>query len=464
VEQTAPTWIRTSICAAATAVAILGFSGAAGGALAVSEAAHAAPSARIGMNYFDGWSDTVANFHFNGLVRPGANGTFAGREPLSGWRDGSPAAMNAALEWAHADAIDFFQFDWFYPPPDPVLNTALANYRGLADHGGVGYSLLYVNIDPFVVPNQQWQSIVDGWAAQDFASPDYARVDGKPVLFVIDSVRFNEQWGGTTGVNAALDALRQAARAHGLPGVFVVGSVYIGTCVDRVGWDNFASLLSGESWDALTQNSYPAAACERDGEQPYSDIVAAGQAGWDRYAQRLGYPTIPQVQAGWDPRPWNEAIDGHLWWFDRTPAQFGGFVSDAAAWAAAHPIPGKSLVLVNSWNELGEGQTVVPTKEDGYAYGQALALAVGVQWSPPPRRVVSVSAGKGGSLRSLPRGISCPPQCRMSLDNGTQISITAIPRHGYRFRRWSGGCAGPARTCALILDGDLRARGLFERR
>ncbi len=29
----------------------------------------------------------------------------------------SPAAMKAALEWAQEDGIDFFEFDWFYPPP-----------------------------------------------------------------------------------------------------------------------------------------------------------------------------------------------------------------------------------------------------------------------------------------------------------------------------------------------------------
>ena len=455
-----PTGIRASVCAGAAAVAVVAFAGATGGGRAALGLAHTTPTARVGMNYFDGWSDTVANFHFNGLVRPGANGRFASREPLSGWRDNSPAAMNAALEWAQADAIDFFEFDWFYPPPDPSLNTALANYRVLPDHHGVGYSLLYVNIDPFVVPSAQWQSVVDGWA-QDFASPGYARVDGKPVLFVIDSVRFSEQWGGAAGVNAALDALRQAARARGLPGVYVVGSVYIGTCVDQVGWDYFASLLAGESWDALTQNSYPAAACKRDGAQPYGDIAAAGHAGWDRYAERLGYPTIPQVQAGWDPRPWNEAIDGHLWWFQRTPTQFGAFVSDAAAWAAAHPIPGAPLVLVNSWNELGEGQTVVPTTEDGYAYGQALAQAVGVPWSPPPSRRVTVSASKGGSIRGLRPGLNCPPRCKISVNNGTQVTITAVARRGYRFRKWSGGCARATRTCALILDGDLIAHAIF---
>ena len=31
----------------------------------------AAPVARIGMNYFDGWSDLLSNRHFDGLVRAG---------------------------------------------------------------------------------------------------------------------------------------------------------------------------------------------------------------------------------------------------------------------------------------------------------------------------------------------------------------------------------------------------------
>jgi len=225
---------------AVVGIAVCGLCASASG-LASGHATQATPTARVGMNYFDGWAGPLTNFHFNGLVRDDANGAFPGREPLSGWSDASPTTMNVALEWAHEDAIDFFEFDWFYPPVDPFLNVSLGNYRSLPDHHGVGYSLLYVNIEPFVVPNDEWSSIVDDWAARDFSSPDYTRIDGKPVVFVIDSIRFNQQWGGTAGVNAALETLRQAARAHGLLGVYVVGSVYIGTCVDSVGWASFAS-------------------------------------------------------------------------------------------------------------------------------------------------------------------------------------------------------------------------------
>src|SRR5690348_15841728 len=121
-----------------------------------SGAGAAAPVARIGMNYFDGWSDLLSNHHFDGLVRAGVNGAFHGRQPLSGWRDNTLAAMRASLNWAHQDGVDFFFFDWYYRPASAdggaTLNTALGNYMKLPAHDAVGAALMYVNVDPFVVP------------------------------------------------------------------------------------------------------------------------------------------------------------------------------------------------------------------------------------------------------------------------------------------------------------------------
>ena len=156
------------------------------------------PIARIGMNYFDGWADPVSSFHYDGLVRPGANGQFPQYRPLSGWRDNSLASMRTSLRWAHQDGVDFFFFDWFYnpQPPSPNLNHALANYLKLKNHDGVGAALMYINIDPFTAPKSDWRATVEQWVTEDFTNPDYTRIDGKPLLYINDPVRFNEQWGG----------------------------------------------------------------------------------------------------------------------------------------------------------------------------------------------------------------------------------------------------------------------------
>jgi hypothetical protein len=53
--------------------------------------------ARLGAIYFDGWSGPLSNPHFLGLAN-----AFPGREPLSGWQDGSRCAIEQQLLWARS--------------------------------------------------------------------------------------------------------------------------------------------------------------------------------------------------------------------------------------------------------------------------------------------------------------------------------------------------------------------------
>jgi len=300
--------------------------------------------------------------------------------------------------------------------------------------------------------------------------PDYTRIDGKPLLYIDDPVRFNQQWGGPAGVNAALATLRADAVAHGFPGVFVLGSIYVGTCVADVGWDYFAAMLKGETWDALTPGSEPAAACPRDGAQPYPDLVSAGEQSWDYYAQRLAeFHTIPSIQGGWDGRPGNEFQLDHLWWFERTPDQFGGYVRDAVTWADDHPEqrvepePASPIVMVWAWNELQEGQQLMPTVGDGYGYGQALAQAVGLPRPELTRHTLLITASRGGVIKGLPAATSCGGRCQTAVDDGWQVILTAIPRRGSTFHGWSGGCSGRNRSCSFIIEHDVSVRATFTR-
>jgi hypothetical protein len=174
----------------------------------------------------DGWAGDLSNFHFDGLAHPGPRGYFPGREPLSGWRDNTPAALEAQLRWAHADGIGFFVFDWFNNP-DPgngPINMAHANYLQLRNHDGVGFALAYIGNDGFGVPLDALPAVADRWVTEDFLNPDYVRIDGKPLLVVYEINDAAQLWGGAAGVNKGIEIIQQAAKRHGLPGVFVVGT------------------------------------------------------------------------------------------------------------------------------------------------------------------------------------------------------------------------------------------------
>jgi hypothetical protein len=337
-------------------------------------------SARVGAYYYDGWSGPLSTRPFNGLL----SGQWSDRQPLYGWRDSTSAAITKQLRWAHRYGIGFFVFDWYYNAAgrDVSLNGALKRYRALSSHDGVGYALLYVNtggsLDSFVVPAARWPTVAARWVTQDFTRPTYERVDGKPLLVILDVARFNEQFGGPKGVAGAIATLRAAAADAGLPGVYVVGGVYVDPGFD---WAWFRDVASQEDFDAFTQYSAPAAAGVLSGAQPYTRLVRALERDWHAFASGPR-PFIPDVVTGWDPRPWGSTLSGKQWWFVRTPAQVGAFTRAAVRYASRRPIVAmagaaqRPLVLVEAWNELGEGAYVVPTVGSCHRYGAAVASAL----------------------------------------------------------------------------------------
>jgi List-Bact-rpt repeat protein len=55
---------------------------------------------------------------------------------------------------------------------------------------------------------------------------------------------------------------------------------------------------------------------------------------------------------------------------------------------------------------------------------------------------LTVNVPRGGTVTSTPAGISCPPTCNASFDNGTQVTITASAEDGFAFLKWEGDCIG----------------------
>ena len=366
------------------------------------------PAAQVGAYYFDGWSGPLTNFHFDGLVRPGANGQFPERQPLSGWRDNTVESMRTQLSWARQDGISFFAFDWYGNDIDPLLNVAHDNYLKMRDHQGVGFAVAYVNNDPFGISPDNWPAAVEKWVTEDFLNPDYVRVDGKPLFIVLDTVAFRQQWGDANGVNSALAALQGAAKRHGLPGVFIIGdraSDWISVQCFPIceSWqDGGPGGLVAERYDALSDFAYSWIVEPLDGPRPYADLVEAETRAWNTFADRSARPYVPAITDGWAPQPWNERYDGRLLVsFTRTPAEVGGFLQQAINWLQTHPtmkvgaMSARPLVLLESWNELGEGSYVLPTRADGYTYGQALANALGIPWRTfHPRHFVLAKLAK----------------------------------------------------------------------
>lgn len=348
------------------------------------------PLAKVGVYYFDGWAMRHDPWHhLHGLAD---NPQFAGREPLSGWLDNTQQSIQQQLAWAHQDGISFFVFDWYYHASGPPLsiNNALRLYKKLRRHSRVYYALLYVNGGKYKIPSQSWHHVVTQWTTRYFKNPNYQRIDGRPILAIINIAGFARQMTGYQGsqgrvqsANRALAVLQAVARAHGLPGVYVIGGgvTYPSPQFQHLSW------LRSVHIQAMTLYNYPGVLALSNGPMSYRRLIRAGQRIWMRFAVNSHHSFFPLVMDGWDPRPWNEHVFGKLFWFRRSPEEFEQFVKDAIIWAKNHPRmrvsppPHRPLLLIEAWNELGEGSYMLPTVGDHNAYGRALARALGL--TPP---------------------------------------------------------------------------------
>ncbi len=327
----------------------------------------------LGIYYFDGWADSSpANFHLQGLT-----GSYADREPLSGWYDNSAALVHQQTVWARKAELNFYIFDWYDTSrdsnqSDKTLNSALRFFIQDRHKMGMKYSLLYVNNGSFSVPQDKWDAQCKDWVDTYFKDKNYQRVDGKPLLVTFSVGDMDKTWGSPQNVAQAWERLQQTAHNAGLPGVYLVACALPGP---RNGWNDLNRLVQ-EGYDAFSGYNYPGMAGTVKGSNPYSIILNGSKVIFDDFATDGRKPYIPDIMTGWDSRPWKETD----YWYERTPDQFGQMVTEGLDWWRDNPtvraIQNRPLLFVEAWNELGEGSYIMPTKGDGFQYLDALKSAV----------------------------------------------------------------------------------------
>ncbi len=133
---------------------------------------------------------------------------------------------------------------------------------------------------------------------------------------------------------------------------------------------------------------------------PFSALVDAAHWIWQESERYRPLPVIPVAMAGWDSRPWNQL---ETVWYTRTPSEVAALVGDAIDWAEMTPrlrvpaSPARPIVLIEAWNEIGEGGHLIPTVGEGCSYGAAVTGEL-LEGSSRARTVLTV--GEAGPTAS----------------------------------------------------------------
>ncbi|MCS6862383.1 MAG: glycoside hydrolase family 99-like domain-containing protein, partial [Abditibacteriales bacterium] len=269
--------------------------------------------------------------------------------------------------------VTFFAYDWYWSQGARHLEHALhdgyfkAKYRHLlkfcllwANHNARGTSSL-----------EDCIAVTRYWIENYFRCPEYLTIDGKPVVIIFSTHRLTEDLGSAK-VKEAFEAMRAECRRAGLKGLYLIA------CVGSAG---HARQAAEEGYDAVTAYNWPGLNM-KSGEKwaSFDDLIVGYRRNWEHIVEQSPIPLMLPICGGWDSRPWHG--ENALVRFGRNPENFKRHLQDAKRLLEQYGTQGTQgakgrpavlpIVLMEAWNEWGEGSYLEPHKEFGFGYLDAI--------------------------------------------------------------------------------------------
>ncbi len=340
----------------------------------------------VGVYYFPGWyrqgpadwkkvdSKFVDWSEWRGAVMKGAI-----PRPLAGfYDDANPKLWNYYNRWMSSHGIDFIAFDWYYNDGQDYLEQSLdSGYLGSNPDPDLKFCLHWCNHGgswwekPLDQSADKLLTMIDMVCDRYFKHPNYLRIDGKPVFMIYE----HNTLSGYGDVKSNLEAMRNRAKQRGVPDLYIVG-VYSG--VDRsqidlrkeAGYDAFCAYtyawMRGPkvTWDSKTYD-YP---------DITENVVTNVYPYLARVARADGIAYWPSSFSGWDDRP-RAGLERAIVLVGNTPDQFGKMFKNSLRYVDRK----NPVVIIEAWNEWGEGANMEPSKQYGFGYLTEIAKALNIK-------------------------------------------------------------------------------------
>lgn len=329
---------------------------------------------KLGVFYFPGWKEGARGLAYPRPWEPIKR--YPEREPLLGWYDeGQPAVMEQHLAWMAGHGIGYVVFDWYWDGRRPVLEHALRNYTASRGKAKVPYALLWANHGEKVLSESEIAAMAEHLAREHFRRPEYLKVDGKPLLFLLSPEILEANAQALRVPHARLTGLIQtAAEAAGLPGVLLAGGAGGGAnpvTQNARRWGYGAHFVYNYSAGMAGTRGQPR------GTHSYAELDEVYREHWNWFMQRSELPYVLPMTSGWDKRPWGGSADPKRDGSVATVGQFTQHLKAGHEMIRRHTDKTLGLGVLCCWNEFGEGAYIEPTKAQGFKVLEAVKAAFG---------------------------------------------------------------------------------------
>lgn len=299
---------------------------------------------------------------------------FPERIPYLGYYDeGTPEVSDWEIKWMAEHGIDFQWLCWYRSANSnnealPVKDTSLS----YSIHDGYFYSkysnymkfaIFYENINSQLGTLEDFkENLVPYWIEYFFKDERYMKIDNRPIIGMFGYQQMSSKFGGEAGMKAAFDYLAEKCAENGIGAPIWILSTFDG------GTENFEK-YSRSGIDSVY--SYHRGSSSAGQLKTYLESI-----------KNNGYlNVIPSLSVGYNGRVWGQ---------NKYPLHYGleraDKYADLCKWANDVYVPSlednglsKNIVMIDTWNELGEGTYTMPTKLEGFGYLDAIrdAFTVG---------------------------------------------------------------------------------------
>ena len=277
----------------------------------------------------------------------------------------NPEVSDWETKWAVEHGISFFVYCWYRTAQGCPVKTRFSSalHEALFKSRFVDrmkYTIMWENQSRGSAgvsgEKDLFENLLPFWIENYFKHPSYLKVDNKPVLFVYRPEFLVQDLGSKEAVARAFGKMRQACKDAGFDGLTILGE-YRGVQPEHLG------LLKQLGLDATF------AYCWGIPGSPTPEQAIAKQMEYIRKTQELAIlPQVVTVSQAWSG--WRD--EGSVWKIP--PDGFATLLRQAKAFTGTLPegALGRRMLLLDNWNEWGEGHYIAPYREYGFGYLDAV--------------------------------------------------------------------------------------------
>lgn len=277
----------------------------------------------------------------------------------------NPEVSDWETKWAVEHGIAFFIYCWYRTSQGESVKTQFSS----AIHDAL-FKSRFVDQMKFTImwENQNrgkagvadekdlMTNLVPFWMDNYFTHPSYLKVDNKPLLYIYRPEFLVHDLGSVENVARAFERMRQACRDKGFDGLYILGEY-------RKLDPNHLKLMKQMGLD------YTFAYCWPVKNNPTPEQAIRAQMENITKTQELGViPQVVTVSQAWSG--WHD--EGSIWKIP--PPDFKTLLDKARNFIATLPAGelGSKMLLLDNWNEWGEGHYLAPYREYGFGYLDAV--------------------------------------------------------------------------------------------